>query len=90
MVCGSRRHAVFFSKYNDEVKYLLNVIGVFSKYTRSIPLRDKTGKVIVEALDSIIPLKPRNLWVDRSGEFYNRTMDRWLEENNIHRYSYLQ
>ena len=27
-----------------------------------------------------------NLWVDRGGEFYNRTMDRWLNENNIHRY----
>ena len=34
-----------FSKYNDGVKYLLNVIYVFSKYAWSIPLRDKRVKL---------------------------------------------
>ena len=57
-----------FSKCNDGVKYLLNVIDVFSKYAWSIPLHDKTGKAIVKALDSIKE-RPRNLWVDRGGEF---------------------
>ena len=27
------------------------------------------------------------MWVDRGSEFYNRTMDRWLEENGVERYS---
>ena len=56
---------------------------MFSKYAWLIPLRDKTGKAIVEALDTINE-RLRKLWVDCGGEFYNRTMDCWLEENDIH------
>ena len=77
-----------FSKHNDGVKYLLNVIDVFSKYAWSVPLIDKTGKSMNRAFDTIVgKRKPSKVWVDRSGEFYNRTMDRWLEENGIERYS---
>ena len=42
-----------FSKYNDGVKYLLNVIEEFSMYMWSIPLHDKMGKTIREAFDTI-------------------------------------
>ena len=77
-----------FSKHNDGVKYLLNVIDVFSKYAWSVPLIDKTGKSMTRAFDTIVgKRKPSKLWVDRGGEFYNRAMDRWLEENGIERYS---
>ena len=38
-----------FSKYNDGVKYLLNVIDVFNKYAWSTLLHDTTGTAIVEA-----------------------------------------
>ena len=73
-----------FSKHNDGVKYLLNVIDVFSKYAWSVPLIDKTGKNVIRAFDTIVgKRKPSKMWVDRGGEFYNRAMDRWLEENGI-------
>lgn len=75
-----------FSKYNDGIKYLMTVIDVFSKYAWAIPLHDKTGKSIVEALETI-KRKPMSLWVDRGGEFYNRIVDGWLKENGVHRYS---
>ena len=55
------------------------------KYACLIPLQDKTGKFIVEAFDTINE-RSRNLWVERGGELYNKTMDRWLKENDIHRY----
>jgi len=37
-------------KYNDNHRYLLQLIDVFSKYLRRIPLRTKTGKEVASAL----------------------------------------
>ena len=31
--------------------------------------------------------KPNQIWVDKSGEFYNRSMKSWLEKNDIEMYS---
>ena len=56
-----------FVKHNDGVKYLLNVIDVFSKHAWSIPLPDKTGNSITNAFDRIINQsnrKPEKLWLD--------------------------
>ena len=36
-----------FSKYNGGVRYLLNIIAVFSKRARSIPILNKMDKAIV-------------------------------------------
>ena len=79
-----------FSQYNKGFKYLLNVIDVFSKYAWSIPLMDKTGKTITNAFERIVKTskrKPNKLWVDQGSEFFNRTMDQWLKNNNIKRYN---
>ena len=79
-----------FAKHNNGVKYLLNVIDVFSKYAWSIPILDKTGNSIVNAFDKIIKQsnrKPDKLWVDQGSEFFNRVMDNWLKNNNIERYT---
>ena len=55
-----------FSKHNDGVKYLLNVIDVFSKYARSVPLIDKTSKSMIRAFNTIVgKRKPSKIWVDR-------------------------
>ena len=42
-----------FSKLNRRVKYLFAVIDVFSKYGWLIPLKDKTGKSVTSALETI-------------------------------------
>ena len=42
------------SKYNKGVKYLLCAIDLFSKYAWVIPLKDKKGTSIVNALKKII------------------------------------
>ena len=78
------------SKENKGVKYLLNVIDVFSKFVWSVPIRDKTGKSIVEAFQHIINesnRKPKKLWVDQGTEFYNRSFRKWLDDHNIDIYS---
>jgi len=77
-------------KQNKGFKYMLNVIDVFSKFSWSIPLKDKTGKTTLEAFKKITKesgRSPKHLWVDRGLEFYNKDIDGWLQENNITRYS---
>ena len=31
--------------------------------------------------------KPNKIWIDKGSEFYNRSMESWLEENDIETYS---
>ena len=49
------------------------------------PLRNKDVS-IVNAFQSILNKsnrKPNKIWVDKSSEFYNRSMKSWLEKNDI-------
>src|SRR5260221_2026290 len=69
---------------------MLNVIDVFSKYARSIPLKDKTMKTKLDAFKRIVKQSsriPKYIWADEDKEFYNKNMNEWLKENNIIRYS---
>ena len=62
-----------FSKFNRGVKYLLAVIDVFSKYGWLIPLKDKMGKSVAWALETIFKeRKPEKMWIDKGKEFYNK------------------
>ena len=45
------------SKYNKEIKYLLCVIDLFSKYAWFIPINDKKGTSIANAFKKIISKK---------------------------------
>ena len=61
-----------FSKFNRGVKYLLAVIDDFFKYGWLIRLKDKTGKSVASALQTIFKeRKPEKMWVDKGKEFYN-------------------
>ena len=69
-----------FSKFNHGVKYLLAVIGIFSKYGWLIPLKDKTGKSVASALKTIFKeRKPEKIWVDKGKEFYNKDVKDLIE-----------
>ena len=69
-----------FSKFNRGVKYLLAVIEVFSKYGRLIPLKDKTGKSVTSALETIFKeRKTETMWVDKGKEFYNKYVKDLIE-----------
>ena len=62
-----------FSKQNKGVKYLLAVIDIFSKYAWLIPLKDKTGTSVADALKTLFKMrKPEKMWVDKGAEFYNK------------------
>ena len=69
-----------FTKFNRDVKYLLAVIDVFSKYGWLIPLKDKTGKYVASALKTIFKeRKPEKMWVDKGKEFYNKDVKDLVE-----------
>ena len=78
------------SKFNKGFRFLLCVIDIYSKYAWVVPLKDKKGAVIVNTFQSILKKsnrKPNMIWVDKGGEFYNRLMKSWLENNDIEMYS---
>jgi len=77
-----------YSKQNKHFKYLLAVIDVFSKYGWLIPLKNKTGMTVSEALETLFEeRKPKYIWSDKGSEFYNRNVKKLLKENNIKLYS---
>ena len=62
------------SKFNKGFRFLLCVIGIFSKYALVIPLKDKKGANIVDAFQKIFKESdrgPNKTWVDKGSEFYN-------------------
>ena len=78
-----------FSKWNKGYRYLLMVLDLFSKYGWIVPLKDKKGETVTEALKTIFKegRKPQYLWTDKGKEYYNKNMRELLEKNNITLYS---
>ena len=79
------------SKYNKEIRVLLCVIDIFSKYAWVVPLKDKKGISIVKAFQIILKQsnsrKTNKIWVDKGSEFYNAFFKKWLQDNDIAMYS---
>ena len=77
-----------FAKLNKGYRYLLTYIDIFSKYSWVIPLKDKKGINVKNALQKIFKQrKCEFLWTDRGKEFYNKQVQDLLNENNIKLYS---
>ena len=77
-----------FAKLNKGYRYLLTCIDIFSKFAWVIPLKDKRGITIKNALEKIFnKRKPKFLWTDNGKEFYNKQVQNLLNENNIKLYS---
>ena len=67
-------------KYNRGYTFLLLVIDIFSKYGWIIPLKNKKGKTVAEALETIFKeRKPEKMWVDKGKEFYNKDVKGLVE-----------
>ena len=60
-------------------------IDLFSKYALVASLKYKRGITIFNAIHKIISKgrKPKKIWVDQGGEFYNKLLKRFLKINNI-------
>ena len=74
------------SSKNKNVKYLLCVKDVFTKYSWVKTLKNKKDKTVLNAFIEIVNesnRKPNKLWVDQGREFYNKRMEEWLDNNDF-------
>jgi len=80
------------SKFNDNYKYLLIVIDVFSKFLYVVPLKSKTGQTVTSAFQSFFndrkyskPHKQRPLILrtDKGKEFLNKIFQDMLNHEGI-------
>lgn len=73
---------------NDNYKYLLFVIDVFSRFLWIQPLKDKTGKNVVSALNRILSTgrKPKSIRSDKGSEFKNKEVKTLLSQQGISTY----
>ena len=78
------------SSKNRNVKYLLCVTDVFTKYAWVKPSKNKKGKTVLNGFIEIINesnCKPNKLWFDQGREFYSKLMQKLLDNNDILMYS---
>lgn len=77
------------SRDNKGYKYLLTVIDALSKFLWVVPVKNKTGPEMVRAFQSIFARgrKPIQLQTDNGKEFYNKIMEKFLQENKVHLFS---
>lgn len=77
------------SKYNDDNKYLLTCIDVFSKYAQVLPLKSKTGAALTQAFSMFLSngRQPAHLQTDKGMEFLNKRFQTMLDKNGIRFYT---
>ena len=70
-----------FSRINKGYRYLLTCIDIFGKFTFVIPLKDKKGITIKDALQkNFKERKPKFLWTDNGKFFDNNQVNELLEK----------
>jgi len=78
------------AKYNDGYRYILCAIDVFSRYATCIPVKNKTGGVVAQAIESILKTLTMPLvhcQTDLGTEFYNQHVKRVFEKYRVNHYS---
>ena len=84
------------TKYNNNYKFILTVLDIFTKKAWAIPLNNKSGLSITNGFKIVLGEHPQGgsesrktekLWVDRGSEFYNKTFKSLLKEYETKLYS---
>jgi hypothetical protein len=79
-----------FSVMNDDMKWMLTVIDIYSRYSWAIAMKSKSAGDVLQAFKHIVDdshRMPQKIWVDEGLEFYNTKMTKYLNDNRIIRYS---
>ena len=75
-------------EWNDGTTFLLTAVDVFSKRGWAFPLKSKTGKHVGTALEQLLEETSfRQAQTDKGKEFYNRDVQKVLEENGVKHFS---
>lgn len=77
-----------YAKFNKGYKYILTIINCFTKYAYAVPLKDKTGPTVVNAIRPVVEHKKmKHLQTDAGKEFYNVWFSKLMKKHNIIHYS---
>ena len=73
------------SRFNNNNKFLLTCIDVFSKYAWVVPIKRKGAQEVLAAFKAIFADRriPKRLQTDEGNEFMNRTLRAYLEKLKI-------
>ena len=74
---------------DNQYKYILTVIDVFSKYAWAIALKNKQSSTVIDAFEKIIRESKRTamkLWTDAGFDFINKQFKKFLSEHKIELY----
>ena len=74
---------------NGGMTFLLSVIDVFSQYAMLVPIKDKRGDTVRDALVKVFDHMgtPLKLQMDKGKEFYNHYIRQLLNEKMVHHFS---
>lgn len=72
-------------KHNNLITFLLTIIDCFSKFAWCIPLKNKKGDTVLNALKTVIRKNnfPSILQVDEGKEFKNKETQKYLTDNGV-------
>ena len=80
----------YVPKNNRGYRYVLVIVDNFSKFGWTVPLKNKNAQTIKDSFENILissKRKPNLIKSDRGKEFYNKTFQDFLNQNNIKLYS---
>ena len=73
-------------EYNDNYRYIVVLIDVFSKFAYVECIKDKTAHSMIDAFSKLLERSGRflSLQTDRGTEYVNKSFQKWLKQQNIH------
>ena len=76
-------------KENNNNKYILTCIDVFSKMGYAQPIKNKTSSSVIQAFDRIFKTSgiPAKIQTDKGVEFINKASQRYLKKKGIHHFT---
>ena len=79
------------AKWNKGHRYILTVVDVLSKYAWAIPIKNKTGAVMVQALQTLwkqaSPRQPQRVQSDDGTEFMNAKVQAFFKQHQVGHFS---
>jgi len=77
------------SKFNDNIKYLLIIMDIHSRFVWLYPMKTKNADEVLTNFKTQlakVTVFGKNLWTDRGKEYVNKKFEDWCDKNNINLY----
>jgi hypothetical protein len=68
------------ARYNSNFRWMLTIVDCWSRFAWAVPIKTKKGELVMTAFKHVLSTsgrKPKFIWVDEGGEFYNKGMDQF-------------